>query len=60
MIYTEINITGLEEIKARVRELADLTERMHVALGKLENCKIMSTEQKKGHVISRNSAVSAV
>ena len=40
MIYTEINITGLEEIKARVRELADLTERMHVALGKLENCKI--------------------
>ena len=25
MIYTEINITGLEEIKARVRELADLT-----------------------------------
>lgn len=31
---------GLEEIKARVRELADLTERMHVALGKLENCKI--------------------
>ena len=34
MIYTEINITGLEEIKARVRELADLTERMHVALGK--------------------------
>ena len=28
MIYTEINITGLEEIKARVRELADLTERM--------------------------------
>ena len=40
MIYTEINITGLEEIKARVRELADLTERMHVALGKLENSKI--------------------
>ena len=34
MIYTEINITGLEEIKARVRELADLTERMHVALGR--------------------------
>ena len=39
-IESDIVKAAIIDIKARVRELADLTERMHVALGKLENCKI--------------------
>ena len=41
----------------KLAELADITA---TNLSHIERGKIMSTEQKKGHVISRNSAVSAV